>query len=267
MTPSDIRQKSARELAKGYTWGIRALEISSIAAFGVMLGALAWRLAPYALHNPWLLLSAGALGYLGADFVSGFVHWMADTWGSTEMPIIGKALIRPFREHHVDQEAITRHDFVETNGNNCLISLPTLAVALLLPLGSELRLSLFTATFLGSLVLWVFGTNQFHKWSHMKQPPPVARLLQRMHLILPPEHHALHHAPPFNRYYAITAGWVNWPLYALRFYSTLEALVTWTTGALPRRDDIGERAAREAATVLPEQQGATIEEPVTPKLS
>ncbi|MGQ0505980.1 MAG: fatty acid desaturase family protein [Myxococcaceae bacterium] len=248
-----LKQHDAQALAQGYDWKLRLLDLASITVFLGLEAGIVYRVSQHIAESPWLVLSAVLLGYLGADFVSGFVHWMADTWGSVNMPVIGQALIRPFREHHVDPEAITRHDFIETNGNNCLISLWVAVIALLLPLGPDHLFSLFMTTWMGALILWVMFTNQFHKWSHLRNPPPAISLLQRMHLILPPSHHNVHHTPPFNKYYCITVGWVNWPLTWFRFFPTLERIVTALTGLIPRQDDIGEKAARAVAEAVVEE--------------
>jgi ubiquitin-conjugating enzyme E2 variant len=258
-----IRQHDRHVLREGYCTAVRWFEIASIVLYaGVMLWLLV-DIAPWMGSKPFLALSALMLGFLAADFTSGCVHWLADTWGTPEWPVIGKALIRPFREHHVDQKEITRHDFVETNGNNCFISLPAAAGAALLPEGTVWY---FIAAMTFSMCLAIFGTNQFHKWAHMDAPPPYARMLQRVNLILPPDHHALHHTAPYAKYYCITVGWLNEALFRLRFFQTLERLVTRLTGLLPREDDIGRRAAlvvaREPPPPLPKIVLSSIDLPI-----
>ncbi len=230
-----------------YTASHRRLEIASIATFLIGSGILAGRLLRYSGGAGWLIAAAIFLGLIAADFVSGFVHWMADTWGSVETPFFGEALVRPFREHHTDQLAITRHDFIETNGNNSLVSLPVLGAAFCIPL--DHASGLFAAALLWSLVLWVFGTNQFHKWAHQKERPVLVRWLQRVHLILPPDHHALHHRTPFLQHYCITTGWLNVPLAATKFFRALEFVVHKSTGMVPREDDLATvaKANRRAA--------------------
>ncbi|TMA26193.1 MAG: carotenoid synthesis regulator CarF [Deltaproteobacteria bacterium] len=245
MADLEIEQRDKSALRAGYSKSVRRFELCSIAAYAAAMIWLAWRIAPRALHNPWLALCAFMVGFVAADFISGFVHWTADTWGTPEWPIIGNALIRPFREHHVDEKEITRHDFVETNGNNCFISLaPTVLAALLPRSGAAL---FFAAAMTFALTLAVFGTNQFHKWAHMDAPPPLVSWLQRAGLILPPEHHAVHHRAPYAKYYCITVGWLNEALFRLRFFQVLERIISAATGLIPREDDIGKRAALEVA--------------------
>ena len=245
-----LRQQDAHTLAQGYSPAIRAMEIASIVTFVSLELFLVYRVWGNAFLSMPLVLGALLLGYLAADFVSGFVHWAGDTWGSTQMPVLGKAFIRPFREHHVDEKAITRHDFVETNGNNCLVSIPVAILAVLLPHTSATWL--FVSAALGSMIFWVMATNQFHKWSHLDNPPAVIAFFQRVHLILPPAHHHIHHTAPFNKYYCITVGWLNRPLQLIQFFPLAERLITRVTGLLPRQDDIGtEAAAVLAAEPLP----------------
>jgi Lipid desaturase domain len=56
----------------------------------------------------WLLPLLAVLAYLAADLLSGFVHFLADNFGSAETPIIGPNFVGAFREHHVDPKGIPR---------------------------------------------------------------------------------------------------------------------------------------------------------------
>ena len=248
----EIRHRDRKALRDGYSPAVRQFEIASIAAYAGVMAWFLWKLVPLLKTYPWLMVSAFMFGFVLADFVSGVVHWVADTWGSPELPIIGQALIRPFREHHVDQKEITRHDFVETNGNNCFISIGPAVGGALVPLVDALNV--FVATAIFSVTLWVLFTNQFHKWAHLDSPPRWVALLQRLNLVLPPDHHTVHHTAPYAKYYCITVGWLNEPLYRVRFFQVLERIITVTTGLVPREDDIGVRAAR-----------AILEEPPAPR--
>ncbi len=241
--PPGIEQRDLTSLKEGYTKAQRRFEIASIAVYTGIMGFLVWKLAPGAEESPWLAATAIMLGYVAADFVSGFVHWAADTWGTPEWPVVGKALIRPFREHHVDQKEITRHDFIETNGNNCFVSIVPGVLAALLSQGPGLVGNFFLATFIFSLILWVLFTNQFHQWAHLDDPPAWKDRLQRWHLILPRDHHQVHHTAPYAKYYCITVGWLNEPLTRLQFFPMMERLVSAVTGLVPREDDIGKKAA------------------------
>jgi ubiquitin-conjugating enzyme E2 variant len=262
MADLEIQQRDKSALRRGYSPPVRRFEIGSIVLYTLAMGWLALRISPRAFSAPWLALCAFMVGFVLADFVSGFVHWAADTWGTPEWPLLGQTLIRPFREHHVDQKEITRHDFIETNGNNCFISVVPTVVAALLPRSGAIWFFIAATTF--SLSLAILGTNQFHKWAHMDAPPAPARLLQRLGLILAPEHHAVHHSAPYAKYYCITVGWLNEALFRLRFFQTLERVISAFTGLLPREDDIGKRAALavslEPPPPLPELPDLTLPE-------
>jgi hypothetical protein len=210
-----------------YGRGHRALEIASIGFVFVSLGLLGVRMARAAWqgHGLWGLATAAVTGYLLADFLSGLVHWAGDTIGDGQTPIFGPNFVTPFRHHHVDPKDITRHDFVEVNGNNCIVVVPV--VALLLLVAPRAPGGFFFVCSIVTFTSWfVLCTNQFHKWAHEDRPAAWVRLLQRAGLILSPEHHAIHHASPQNRAYCITVGWMNPVLDRLGFFRACEAVIT-----------------------------------------
>lgn len=251
MSQLDIQQHDARRLAAGYKKSFRLVEILAILSFWSLSLAIAARAFPFHHTHPWVLVAGVVSGFIFADFVSGFVHWMADTWGSADMPILGKSLVRPFREHHVDQKAMTRHDYIETNGANCLVSLPVAAGVLFIPLDITgwVPFALYMFVTIGSMVFFVMWTNQIHKWAHLapEQTPAFLKILQKLHIVLPAVHHQIHHKSPYSTYYCITTGWLNWPLAKLNFYRNSERIITALFGLIPRRDDLGIKAALQLA--------------------
>lgn len=182
------------------------------------------------------------LGILSADFIGGLIHWTADTWGSINMPIFGKNLIRPTREHHIDPNSITRHDFIGSNGDFLALATPFLcylAFQFLTLTQQEIDDSYNVKIYFFMMVLFTSFTNQCHKWAHTSVGLPwYIEKLQDSHLILPRRHHRIHHVSPRDTYYCITTGWLNYPLDVIGFWSTLEVIIHQLTGYKPRNDDM-----------------------------
>jgi ubiquitin-conjugating enzyme E2 variant len=236
MDPGD---PGVEALEQGYAGSHRLYELCGIGATlitGIWLGT---RLLAGPLHAWWLPPSL-IIGMLGADLVSGLVHWFFDTWGDLDTPIVGRLVIRAFRQHHLDPKAMLRHGFVETNGHNMMLALPlTLGGLCMVPargVGGEMA---FVGLCLLMIAVGVSLTNQIHKWAHAPCPPRPVVLLQQAGLILSPTHHRFHHLAPYQRNYCITVGWLNGPLRATRAFERLEALIAWLTGATPRPDQHG----------------------------
>ncbi len=171
----------------------------------------------------WLAIPGLLLGLAFGDFVTGLVHWAADTYCEESTPVIGRSLVKPFRVHHVRPREICEHGIVETVGNTCILAAPLLALFMAITGYGEnsaaVAFALFTATVTVGVTV---ATNQFHKWAHHNAPPRLVRLFQRAGIILSPEHHRAHHTAPFESSYAITNGWLNPLLNATQFFRRLE---------------------------------------------
>jgi len=178
-------------------------------------------------------------GILTADFFSGLVHWGADTYFSVDTPVLGPALIRPFREHHIDATAMCQHDFIETNADTFCLMIPSLSISNWnYCMGSKVDTDgTFDLCHL-TLAIFVGFTNEFHKLSHTHRGRSAfVRFLQNCWLILPPNHHRIHHVRPHSNYYCITVGWLD-PLFEhIQFWRKVEKVIFKVTGAIPRYDD------------------------------
>lgn len=155
---------------------------------------------------------------LTADFISGLVHWFADTCGNESWPIVGPHLILPFRLHHLDPKSILEHDFIETNGSLFLLTNITLAF------GLYSDSSLIQIYFLVFSLFTAF-TNQFHKYAHSGKTPRFISFLLKARLVLSQRHHRLHHLENQTRAYCITNGWLNSLLDRTNFFRTLEKIL------------------------------------------
>ena len=242
-----------------------AFECLGLVGFAAILVPWAAAIAAPVADAPLLAIAGVLLASLLADFGSGLVHWACDTWGSEAWPLVGRSLIGPFREHHLDPKAITRHDFLETNGANAFAVLPFFATAWVCT-RFDGPLALFVAVLLGWASLLTLATNQIHKWAHQEALPWWVRRLQSCGLVLSPEIHAHHHRAPFDRYYCITHGWLNPLLTRIRFFRGLEHAVTWLTGAAPRGEDLrnlarGRRASGAWDSAAPSSGSRPIAEP------
>jgi plasmanylethanolamine desaturase len=225
----------------GYSPIFRVLEWIAITSATLLIIVLAIRLLPAVAAHPFWMFLAAVLSLGAADIASGLAHWAGDTWGSEQWPLIGQTIIRTFREHHVDQLAITRHDAIEVNATSAMLAVPLLGIGHWL---------VGTHPFVSTVLMWTciggIMTNQIHSWAHRPSNPLWIRALQRSRVILSPEAHSLHHAKPYADHYCITTGWLNGFFATVKFWRAMEWGITKLTGAIAREEDL-KLAAREAA--------------------
>jgi len=232
------RKQNAQMLASQYTTSKQIGEIVSVAAYVVFLCLTCLNIIQHlSFSSVWIVIVACVWSMILADLFSGLVHWGADTWGSFSTPFVGKTFIRSFREHHVDPYRITHHDIIETNGDNCMITVLPLALLSFVNIRDGNNSDLFIVSFVMLLCIWVSFTNQIHKWAHTLKPNGAIRFLQEIKFVLSRKDHQIHHHTPFDRYYCITTGWLNPLLGSISFWKRMENLIEDVTQEKPRKDD------------------------------
>ena len=127
MQTEDQSERSASSRVLEYFFGggprhpsrYRFVEVLSVAAYMWV----SWLIAVELFHGLaamptalWLTIPTVFAALLWADFVSGFVHWLADTYANATTPFVGPKFVKPFREHHIDPLAHAGHAIFEVQG-------------------------------------------------------------------------------------------------------------------------------------------------------
>ena len=185
-----------------------------------------------------VIIVGAPLAWVLADFVSGLIHWFADTYGADDTPLFGPWLIKPFRQHHQYARDICTHNLVLTIGNSCTLAAPLQAGLFYLLLSDEdVSITKAALAFVVNLfTIAMVATNVLHKWAHAEKTNWLISRLQRSRVFLSPAHHHLHHTKPFDSNYCITNGWLNPLLERMRFFRSLEATLS-AIGLKPNEED------------------------------
>jgi ubiquitin-conjugating enzyme E2 variant len=202
-------------------------DVVGVGVLVALLASFVYRTAAAAAggHGAALVVAL-VLGVLAADFISGCLHWFADTFFAEDTPLIGRTLIESFREHHRDPLAMTRRSFLRmSHANVVATSVMLVAVWCLRVVAPSPDPSVFTDAFIMSLACALWWTNQFHKWAHLPRVPRAVAWLQASGLILSPARHARHHAASHGREFCVTTGWLNPLLDGAQVFTAAERVI------------------------------------------
>ena len=123
---------------------------------------------------------------LVADFVSGVLHWLEDSYGRPEWPVIGRLVTVPNIIHHHRPTYFTKHSWFHS-------------AEVLIVIGIIIIVSAWSLDLLTWQVLLFVGigvnANEVHKWNHLPRTnrPELIVGLQAARILQTAEHHARHH--------------------------------------------------------------------------
>jgi plasmanylethanolamine desaturase len=167
--------------------------------------------------------------WLITDFISGVVHWLEDSYGHPNMPVVGRYITKPDLLHHYQPRKFVSNSWLSSS--DLLLVLSSVALLGAVSLGR-----LGPMVFLGA-VLGV-NANQIHKWCHRtpRENGALIVLLQRLRLVQTPRQHHQHHVGKKDAAYCVLTGFLNPILDGCRFWRVLEWVV-FAVFRVRRRDD------------------------------
>lgn len=177
------------------------------------------------------LVAVQAIGIiLAVDFVSGILHWLEDSYGNKNWPLIGKWVIEPNIRHHFQPRFFTKSTFWKRNLVTMIIAGSILGIITLL---GWFHWGWVLAAAIGSI------TNEIHCWAHRspRENGKVITFLQEAKVLQSPRGHATHHTDPKDRSYCTVTDWLNPLLDRMDFFARIERFVLKTTGIKRRVDE------------------------------
>jgi ubiquitin-conjugating enzyme E2 variant len=202
------------------------------------IAALVWLFANWRQHLPaWhFFLLATVVGIFVGDFITGLLHWAFDTWFSEKTSVLSRMVIM-VREHHVYPDRLFQYSFHHHAGPLSWMAFfftaPVFFLAIYVPSALS-QYAVWTGILVSFEIVFMF---EFHKFGHRMHPFKVTRGLQRLRLLLSPEHHLRHHSGNHDRNYCLINGVADDVCGNAFVWRGLERIISSLTGAVPQSSD------------------------------
>ena len=207
-------------------------------ACGAVIGSGIWLATNIGLQAasagsvPGALMVAGgslaflAAGHVAADLASGVFHHWIDNYPTYKSPVIGEMAYEFQVHHHKIHDLETQTIWSNMAASGKYMWAPMAGVAAFNP---HWAVQAFTLGFHGG----AFMAQGSHRWTHEKNPPKIAKVLQDLGVFQSRKSHAVHHKMPWADNYCIVNGVWNPLLTKTHFFRHWERLIYKVTGAEP----------------------------------
>lgn len=157
------------------------------------------------------------LAFTTADFITGIIHFIEDTYFTENTLLIGN-IIKRNREHHLKPRLMLNHTTFKTIETSLYLGLFLMFVLYIYKL-----LNLFSFLLILS---GIFG-NLIHKWAHQMENEKIllTKILQNLYIIQSSYQHSVHHKEPYTKYYCVMGALLNPLLEKINFWRKMENVI------------------------------------------
>lgn len=173
------------------------------------------------------------IGFLLADFLSGFFHWFEDTYMNYCISIPVLSNVSKHNElHHYFPRSLIAYSYLEhIQVTLCL----TVIVIGTIFICNRKFVYQYKYLFI-SLAFFSVIANIIHRYAHMRECEnlTIITLLQKTGILCSHEHHSMHHEKSDEKY-CVISEFTNHILDRLYFWKALESIIYFMTGIAPDR--------------------------------